>query len=441
MCRKMKDSGVSWIGEIPADWSLKTIKQLMCERNEKNKDLEIKTILSLSAKNGVTLYDGENHSGNKPREDLSDYKIVRENDIVVNSMNILSGSVGLSRYTGVVSPVYYVYYPRYNDNIEFFHFLFQSYEFQRSLRGLGNGILIKETETGALNTIRIRIPSKKLGMQVFPVCTTEEQNKIVEFLRNKIQSIECLIYNQEKQIEKLTQYKQSLITETVTIGLNSNVETKDSGIDWIGCIPVHWNIARVRDFGIPQNGISKGGESFGSGYPFVSYGDVYRNLELPKEVAGLIETTEKEQETYSVQKGDIFFTRTSETIEEVGFSCVCNETIPMAVFAGFLIRLRPYNDMIHTSFAKYYFRGNHIRRYLVKEMNLVTRASLGQNLLKSMSILVPPKEEQIRIADYLDSQCSKIDSLIAIKQKKIEKLQQYKKSIIYEYVTGKKAVL
>ena len=278
-------------------------------------------------------------------------------------------------------------------------------------------------------------------MQVFPVCTTEEQNKIVEILRNKIQSIECLIYNQEKQIEKLTQYKQSLITETVTIGLNSNVETKDSGIDWIGCIPVHWNIARVRDFGIPQNGISKGGESFGSGYPFVSYGDVYRNLELPKEVAGLIETTEKEQETYSVQKGDIFFTRTSETIEEVGFSCVCNETIPMAVFAGFLIRLRPYNDMIHTSFAKYYFRGNHIRRYLVKEMNLVTRASLGQNLLKSMSILVPPKEEQIRIADYLDSQCSKIDSLIAIKQKKIEKLQQYKKSIIYEYVTGKKAVL
>ena len=156
------------------------------------------------------------------------------------------------------------------------------------------------------------------------------------------------------------------------------------------------------------------------------------------EINGLIETTEKEQEIYSVEKGDIFFTRTSETIEEVGFSCVCNETIPKATFAGFLIRLRPFNDMLDTAYAKYYFRGTHIRKYLVKEMNLVTRASLGQNLLKSMTILVPPKDEQIEIAKYLDEKCSKIDSLIAIKQQKIEKLNQYKKSIIYEYVTGKK---
>ena len=173
--REMIESGVAWIGMIPKEWELKSIKQLMIERTEKNKKLEVKTILSLSAKDGVTLYDGENHSGNKPREDLSDYKIVHPNDIVVNSMNILSGSVGLSKYLGVVSPVYYIYYPRDNGNIEYFHYIFQSFEFQRSLRGLGNGILIKETESGGLNTIRMRIPSKKLGMQAFPVCKREEQ--------------------------------------------------------------------------------------------------------------------------------------------------------------------------------------------------------------------------------------------------------------------------
>ena len=128
--REMKKSGVEWIGDIPTTWELQTIKQLMVERVEKNKELQVNTILSLSAKDGVTLYDGENHSGNKPREDLSDYKIVRENDVVVNSMNILSGSVGLSKFTGVVSPVYYIYYPRFDGNIEFFHYIFQSFEFQ-----------------------------------------------------------------------------------------------------------------------------------------------------------------------------------------------------------------------------------------------------------------------------------------------------------------------
>ena len=143
-------------------------------------------------------------------------------------------------------------------------------------------------------------------------------------------------------------------------------------------------------------------------------------------------------EKFSVGYVKQLFDISKDLSNEVGFSCVCNETIPKATFAGFLIRLRPFNDMLDTAYAKYYFRGTHIRKYLVKEMNLVTRASLGQNLLKSMTILVPPKEEQIEIAKYLDEKCNKIDSLIAIKEQKIEKLNQYKKSIIYEYVTGKK---
>ena len=135
--REMKDSGVAWIGEIPKEWELKTIKQLMVERNEKNRDGQTDTILSLSAKDGVTLYDSKNHTGNKPREDLSDYKVVRQGDIVVNSMNILSGAVGLSEYMGCISPVYYIYYPRSDGNQQFFHYLFQSKQFQLSLRGLG----------------------------------------------------------------------------------------------------------------------------------------------------------------------------------------------------------------------------------------------------------------------------------------------------------------
>ena len=215
---------------------------------------------------------------------------------------------------------------------------------------------------------------------------------------------------------------------------------KDSRVEWIGEIPEEWSICKLRHIGSTQNGISKGGEYFGEGYPFVSYGDVYRNFSLPHTVRGLIKSTEEERALYSVLRGDIFFTRTSETIEEVGFSSVCETTIPNATFAGFLIRVRPYDDTLDVGYSKYYFRSNHHRFYLVKQMNLVTRASLGQPLLKGMPVLVPSKEEQREIARHLDQRCGDIDNLILSKEKVIAELESYKKSLIFEYVTGKKEV-
>lgn len=192
---------------------------------------------------------------------------------------------------------------------------------------------------------------------------------------------------------------------------------------------------RLRNIGTLQNGISKGGEFFGYGYPFVSYGDVYRNYVLPIQVDGLIDTTSQERKYYSVEKGDIFFTRTSETIEEVGFSSVCEETILNATFAGFVIRLRPFDDTLYTGYSKYYFRSSHHRAFLVKEMNLVTRASLGQDLLKST--LVPLMEEQKKIAKFLDKKCSAIDDAIETKQKIIDKMVLYKNLSFLKLLQGK----
>ena len=173
----------------------------------------------------------------------------------------------------------------------------------------------------------MRIPSKKLSLQEFPSPPIDEQQKIASLLDRKCTQIDALIANAEQQIEKLESYKQSVITETVTKGLDPDVDMKDSGYDFIGIIPASWEICRLRHIGTPQNGLSKGGEYFGTGYPFVSYGDIYKNFTLPETVKGLVETTETERKQYSVECGDIFFTRTSETIEEVGFSCVCEKTI------------------------------------------------------------------------------------------------------------------
>ncbi|MFM6135741.1 MAG: restriction endonuclease subunit S, partial [Sphaerospermopsis kisseleviana] len=184
---------------------------------------------------------------------------------------------------------------------------------------------------------------------------------------------------------------------------------KDSGIEWLGAIPEHWEVKRLRYTGFCQNGISKGADYFGFGYPFVNYTDVYANPELPKIVNGLANSTDEDRINYSVQTGDIFFTRTSETIEEIGITSTCLQSIDNATFSGFLIRVRPFANLIFPGFSKYYFRCQLHRFFFVKEMNLVTRASLSQELLKKLPVLLPPLQEQQKIAEYLDQKTAQIE--------------------------------
>ena len=319
-----------------------------------------------------------------------------------------------------------------SDIEDFINYLCQTPQFQKELRKYANGIL----------EIRLRVSCDNILKRSIAIPNLEQQNKIVSLLNEKISCIDSLIDTENNQISRLKDYKEALITETVVRGLDRSAGFKDTGIEWIGSIPENWNICRVKNIGFTQNGISKSAVYFGSGFPFLSYGDVYKNYRLPEKGSGLIESTEAERKSFSVKTGDIFFTRTSETIEEVGFSSVCFQDIPDAVFAGFLIRLRPYNpeSIILNNYAKYYFRANLLRKYLVKEMNLVTRASLSQELLGAMSVIVPPKDVQKKISDFLDVKCEAIEKIISIKKQKIESLNAYKKSFIYEYVTGKKEV-
>jgi type I restriction enzyme, S subunit len=432
--REMKDSGVAWIGEIPNEWTLIRYKDKYKNSKEIAGDKSSSYERLALTLNGVIKRPKDDSDGLQPKE-FDTYQVLHENDFVfkmIDLQNISTSRVGLSPYTGLVSPAYIRFRPKSEKQYpRFIYYFLMSMYYNCVFNHLGG------------DGVRSALNSSDMGMLLIPYPIEPEQRRIADYLDTACGKVDALIANQQAQIEKLRAYKQSLITEVVTHGLDPDAPMKDSGVEWIGMIPQGWKISSVRYIGTLQNGISKGGDAFGSGYPFVSYGDVYKNYELPVNVNGLIETNEKERNIYSVEYGDIFFTRTSETIEEVGFSCVCKQTIPNATFAGFVIRLRPQkaDEKIITDYAKYYFRGNHIRAYLVKEMNLVTRASLGQTLLKGMPITLPPKEEQQQIADYLDTKCAKIDALIAIKQQKIEKLTQYKKSLIYEYVTGKKEAI
>lgn len=426
-----KDSGISWIGNIPSEWNLEHLQSLTKEINEKNNPIKTDYVLSLTIKDGVIPYEQKGDVGNKSKDNHEEYKLAYPNTIVLNSMNILIGAVGICNYFGCVSPVYYVFKNNERSNLHFINYILSSTPFQKYLRKYANGIL----------EIRLRISSNDIIKRYIPTPPLNEQQAIATYLDKKCGEINSLISLQEEMISELQAYKQSVITETVTKGLDPNVPMKDSGFEWIGMIPEEWKIQRLRTLGSCQNGISKGGEYFGDefDFPFVNYTDAYKNIEVPYP-EGRANSTDEDRKQYSLNEGDVLFTRTSETIDEIGYASTCTQTIPNAVFSGFLIRFRPTGKELYYGFSKYYFRSSIHRAFFVKEMNLVTRASLSQNLLKNLPTLIPPLSEQQAIASYLDEKTSQIDSLIAIKQEKITELKDYKKSIIYEYVTGKKKV-
>lgn len=430
MASIMKDSGVPWIGSIPSHWDIGRTKS--CYTNKKQvvgEDAESYERLALTL-NGVIKRSKEDATGLQP-EAFNGYQILRENELVfklIDLENISTSRVGYSPYTGIVSPAYIVLKPRKENESKYGEYFFLSMWQREVFNHMGD------------DGVRSSLNTRDLLEIPYLLVPDVEKDKIVQHLKKQCAEIDDVIKKTKTTIEEYKKLKLAIVTETVTKGIRSNRQTKDSGYEFIGEIPSEWNICRLRNIGAPQNGISKGAEFFGKGYPFVSYGDVYKNYSLPETVAGLVESTEEERERYSVKTGDIFFTRTSETIEEVGFSCVCEKDMPDATFAGFLIRVRPFTDDLYAGYSKYYFRSNHHRIYLVKEMNLVTRASLGQDLLKSMPVLVPPMDEQKEIAEYLDKKCAEIDTLIAKKTALLEEMESYKKSVIYEYVTGKKEV-
>lgn len=263
------------------------------------------------------------------------------------------------------------------------------------------------------------------------------QHKVVSFLDHETAKIDNLIEKQQQLIELLKEKRQAVISHAVTKGLNPDVPMKDSGVEWLGEVPAHWSTKPLRYLGDCQNGINIGAEAFGSGYPFVSYGDVYNNRVLPENGSGLVQSTVDDRRKYSLLRGDVLFTRTSETIEEIGFASACIKSIENACFAGFLIRFRPKPSDLYVEFSKYYFSNQLLRIFFTKEMNLITRASLSQDLLKTMPVVIPPVDEQIKIAELLDNISEKFDQLQLLGEEQIKYLQERRTVLISAAVTGK----
>ncbi len=419
-----KETGLAWLPQVPKHWDCRKIKYLFKERITKGYPAE--PLLAATQNHGVIPKDLYETRTVVAQKDLHLLKLVCVGDFVI-SLRSFQGGIEYAYYQGIISPAYTIMIPSYGGlNSSYFKYLSKSKPFIKLLQTCVTGIREGQNiDYGALKRNSVPMPSP------------DEQAQIVRYLDSMAAKINKLIRAKKRQIALLQEQKQAIINQAVTKGLDPNAEMKDSGIDWLGKIPKHWEILYLGHFSVFQNGISAPGEYFGNGFPFMGYGEVYNNYELPRELNELAQSSKDDQIRYSIQEGDIFFTRTSETIDEIAFSSVCTKTIDQAVFSGFLIRVRPVKKILYTLFAKYFFRASCLRNYFVKEMNLVTRASLSQQLLRDLPVLVPPMKEQKSIAKYLEQQVSVIDKTIKSILTEITNISEYKNSLIASVVTGK----
>lgn len=426
--REMKASGISWLGEFPSNWELKKIKYCLRERVEKNNPVRTTEILSLTAKQGVIPYDQKEGGGNKPKEDVSAYRLAYPGDIVMNSMNILSGSVGLSQYFGCVSPVYYMLRPwNTKEDVRYYNYIFQTTMFQRSLFGLGNGILIKESGNGKLNTIRMRIPMDKFGGLFIPIAPTDEQHRIADFLDTKCAEIDALIADIQIQIDTLEQYKRSVITETVTKGLNPDAEMKDSGVFYMAPMNASWQLTKI---GYICTKLSRSFVPEDTALICSNKGKVQVRAD---DLTGIMVSDDNAMQ--GIRAGDI----------AIHGMDTWHGAIALSEFDGKITRVVHVCDSTEDKrFIVYYmqhlaFQG--VYKLISNGVRGNTSDFRSWDKVRDIWIAIPKtRQEQKTICDYLDRQCNAVEEVISTKKQQLEVLADYKKSLIFEYVTGKKEV-
>jgi type I restriction enzyme S subunit len=421
MAREFKDSGIEWIGQIPKEWKVVRAKGLFVQRSTKGNSQPV--LLSATQKQGMLpQYLLEGVVQTNKDTDLQTFKTVHKNDFVI-SLRSFQGGFEKSDYEGVCSPAYQVFYNRAPINYSYFWQLFKSVGFIDKINSLTVGI--REGKN---------IQYKDFADMYLAIPSLPEQQKIADYLDKVCGEVDEMVALQEKMIEELKAYKQSVITEAVTKGLNPNVPMKDSGIDWIGEIPEHWEVVQTKR--IVQSHLQGYYDADGyamSGYRLLRITDLLDNGNLTLDKAPFVKESPNIQE-FIIQRGDFCFARTGGA----GSFGYVAENLEPAVFASYLIRFRFYGQ--NNNFLRYYFLSHNF----INEVNSSIHGGVNKNIhaenIKTTHLPLPPLSEQQQIASYLDTNCSEIDSLIALKQQKIEELKEYKKSIIYEYVTGKKEV-
>lgn len=420
--RKFKDSGIEWIGQIPEEWDIVRVKQAFIRKNEKAQQ-ENPVVLSL-ARSGVKIRDVSNNEG-QVAESYYNYNPVSVGDLLLNPMDLYSGAnCSISEVEGVISPAYVNLKNRPGYEAKFYDYYFKVQYWMMVLFAHGKGVSFDNRWTLNHETL-----------MNFPIVAPsfKEQSRIADYLDEKCGEIDRYIEKQQQIIEKLKAYKQAVITEAVTKGLDPTVPMKDSGIEWI---PEHWENRKVLSILAKRviDGAHESPELFDEGVPYISATAIVNGKIDFSQKRGFIspEYCDICDQRYVPQVNDILMIKLGASTGQVAMVETTerfNIWVPIAA-----IRC---NDSACPKFVYYAFQSN----YFIKQMELSwtygTQQTLGVKTIERLRLLMPNLEEQQRIADYLSIRCNLIDSSIEKAKQIVEKLTEYKKSLIYEAVTGK----
>ena len=417
----LKETGIQWFPKIKSEWKVGKIKEVF----DISKELSTKispTVLSL-ARAEVKIRDVSNNEGQLAAS-YENYNTVEVGDLLLNPMDLYSGAnCNVSYVEGVISPAYINLRAKTKMEPRYYDFYFKIQYWTMAMFAHGKGVSFDNRWT---------INNETLLNYEIPIPTFEEQVQIVSVLDKKINQIEALISNQEKQIEILNEYKQAIITKVVTKGLNEDEVLKDSGVEWMGKIPSNYKMISMKYLGVVRNGLTYSPEDITSEDKgtLVLRSSNIQNGKIVYDDNVYVSSIIKDD--LIVKKNDILICSRNGSKKLIGKNVIIEEDNGYS-FGAFMMIFRPYSAskylyyILNSSIFSFY-----LGTYLTSTINQLTGSNFN-------NMIVPFCEDPVlqnKIVEYLDRKCSKIESLLEIKYKKIEMLQEYKKSVIYEYVTG-----
>jgi type I restriction enzyme, S subunit len=427
---RYKESGVDWVGRVPEHWQLLPARVAVTNLVEKNEEAINQDYLSLVAGRGVIPYADKGDMGNKKPDDLSKCKIVHKGNIVINSMNFFIGSYGMSEYEGVCSPVYIVLdVNQFAMERRFALRIFGNTGFQLYLATFGDGILKH----------RAAIGWDDIKGTYLPVPPLEEQTQIAKFLDYETAKIDALIEKQQQLIALLKEKRQAVISHAVTKGLNPDAPMRDSGVEWLGEVPTHWEVKRLKHlFAEPlRNGVSPQAAETGGAPTFsiaavrdgvVDIGSHVKHADISAHAA----------RPYRVQQGDVMMMRGNGSRDLVGSVGIVNAPPPDGcIYPDILIRLR-LSEEIDSQLAVLFLNSTVSRPQVA--MGAKTAAGIWKvsgATVAEFTIPVPPSGEQAAIRDHLNLAIRKVDDLAALVESQGTFLQERRTALISAAVTGK----
>lgn len=412
---ELKDRGTEWLGEIPDSWRLSRIGSVYELRNTKVSDKEYPP---LSVTNKGIVPQLQTAAKTNAHDDR---KLVKKGDFAINSRSDRRGSCGISSYEGSVSLINTILAPLGKMNPRYYDWLFHTIQFGDEFYKWGHGIVDDLWTTNWQDMKKITIPMPDL----------DEQERIAVFLDTKCSEIDALTMDIQAEIDTLEEYKRSVIMEKVTKGLNPDVEMKDSCIEWIGMIPSSWNIhpvyyyfgeRKARNYDLKEQNLLS-----------LSYGKIIR-----KDINASGGLLPANFSTYNIiETGDIIIRSTD--LQNDKRSLRTGLVTEHGIITSAYIDLMPKSN-VNSKYFHYLLHAYDIMKVFYNMGNGV-RQGLNYSEFSKLMLIAPSREEQQEIVDYLDNKCEQIDSIIETKKEQLAVLDEYKKSMIYEYITGKKEVV